>query len=299
MKETSSVLTVSLLLGLLGASAPAQNPQIFSDECGKRIYEVKDVTRRAVILEKPKIQLTKEALAHDVHGRITLEVILCRTGHVRNIIVIQGLPYGMTESAITAVAGVKFRPAEHNWHTVSQRTRFEYSINERGTEGVFGTEAAKRLVENVDVIGNRRLSKDEILAAARTRPGELYNPDQVTKDFEAILTTGFFDRLQSRVTTEDGVRGGVTVSFFVEELPLIDSVKFEGLRKIDESAILEARRRAGVDKGATYDPVKISTAIRIIKEILASNGLPDAMVKASTENLTATAVSITFVISNQ
>ena len=40
----------------------------------------------------------------------------------------------------------------------------------------------QRLVENVDIIGNRRLRKDDILYYIQTRPGDPYNVEQVQRD---------------------------------------------------------------------------------------------------------------------
>src|SRR6266540_3539290 len=45
----------------------------------------------------------------------------------------------------------------------------------------------QRLVETVDIIGNRRLRKDDILYYVQTRPGDVYNPAQVERDLQAIL----------------------------------------------------------------------------------------------------------------
>ena len=41
----------------------------------------------------------------------------------------------------------------------------------------------QRLVESVDIIGNRRLRKDDILYYIQTRPGDPYNVDQVQRDY--------------------------------------------------------------------------------------------------------------------
>ena len=207
----------------------------------------------------------------------------------------------MTENALEVVRSLRFTPAEMNWHTVSQRQRFEFGINERGIVGIAPGAAARRLVEAVEVMGYRRLTKDEILASVRTRPGEPYNPDQVTRDFNAINATGYFDKTRTKVTTEDGVRGGVVITFEVVELPLIEEVNFEGLAGVESSLILDALRARHVDlsKGARYDLGRMKLAIQIIKEMLASRGLPNAKVELRIKNVTATTVSLAFVISSE
>ncbi len=52
----------------------------------------------------------------------------------------------------------------------------------------------QRLVEEVDIIGNRRLRKDDIIYYIQTRAGDPYNPAQVERDLQAILALGFFDK---------------------------------------------------------------------------------------------------------
>ena len=156
-----------------------------------------------------------------------------------------------------------------------------------------------RLVENVDIIGNRRLRKDDILYYIQTRPGDTYNEAQVARDLQTILGLNFFDKVATKVSTEIGPRGGVNVIFEVKELPIIRDIQFEGLHSVAESDVLKAFRekRVGVSKEAIEDPVKIKTATRVIKELLAAKGHPDATVKAGVEHVSATSDAITFEVS--
>src|SRR3989441_7164095 len=156
----------------------------------------------------------------------------------------------------------------------------------------------QRLVENVDIIGNRRLRKEDIIYYIQTRAGEPYNPAQVERDLQAILALGFFDKVDTRVTVEDGPRGGVNVTFFVKELPIIRDIQFEGLHSVSESDVLKAfrERRVGVSKEAIQDPVKVKNAERVLKELLAAKGHPNAVVTANIEAVSATSSAITFVV---
>ena len=63
-------------------------------------------------------------------------------------------------------------------------------------------------------------------------PGDPYNEQQVQRDFQAILSLGFFDKTATRVLTEEGARGGVNVIFEVKELPIIRDLQFEGLKSV-------------------------------------------------------------------
>ena len=97
-------------------------------------------------------------------------------------------------------------------------------------------------------------------------------------------------------STEQGVRGGVNVIFEVKELPIIRDLQFEGAKAIQESDILKAFReaRVGISKESIYDPVKTRTAKRILREMLASKGYPNAKVDVKDEIVSATSVAITF-----
>ncbi len=156
----------------------------------------------------------------------------------------------------------------------------------------------QRLVESVDVIGNRRLRKDDILYYIQTRPGDPYNVDQVQRDYQTLLSLTFFDKTATRVFTENGVRGGVNVIFEVKELPIIRDLTFDGLKSVQESDVLKAfrERRVGVSKESIYDPVKVRTAMRVIKELLSAGGHPNAVVTEETEEVSATSLAINFKI---
>src|SRR3989442_675860 len=132
-----------------------------------------------------------------------------------------------------------------------------------GTATLFFVERASaqqqpRPVENVDVIGNLRIRKDDIVYYIQTRAGDTYNPSQVERDLQALNALGFFDKTETRVTIEDGPRGGVNVTFYVKELPIIRDIQFEGLKSVSESDVLKTFRekRVGVSKEAIEDPVK-------------------------------------------
>ncbi|MGH9967209.1 MAG: outer membrane protein assembly factor BamA [Pyrinomonadaceae bacterium] len=157
---------------------------------------------------------------------------------------------------------------------------------------------SQRLVESVDITGNRRLRKDDVLYYVQTRPGDPFNEQQVQRDLQAILALGFFDKTATRVLTEEGARGGVNVIFEVRELPIIRDLQFEGLKSVPESDVLKAfrERRVGVSKESIYDPVKVRNATRVLKELLAARGHPNATIEERRDEVSATSTAVTFVI---
>lgn len=156
--------------------------------------------------------------------------------------------------------------------------------------------AQQQLVEDVDVSGNRRQRKEDILYFVQTRPGDVYNPQQVQRDLVAILSQGIFDKTETRVSTQQGPRGGVIVIFTVKELPVIRDIQFKGLKSVQESDVLKAFReqRVGVSKESIYDPVKVKNASRVIKELLAARGHPNATIDIKEDAVSLTSTAITF-----
>jgi outer membrane protein insertion porin family len=124
----------------------------------------------------------------------------------------------------------------------------------------------------------------------------VYSPEQVQRDFQAVLNLGFFEKTASSVATEPGARGGVNIVFTVKELPIIRDLQFDGLKSVTESDVLKAFRenRIGVSKESVYDPVKARNATRVIKELLAAKGHPNATVVVKSDAVSATSTAITF-----
>lgn len=154
----------------------------------------------------------------------------------------------------------------------------------------------QQIIESVDIQGNRRLRDEDLLYYIRTRPGDVYDPAALERDLRELLSLNFFDKTATRVLTTDGVRGGINVIFEVREWPIIRDLQFRGLEAVQESDVLKAFReqRAGISKEAVYDPVKARGATRILRELLAARGYPNAKVKIEEEEVSATSIAITF-----
>lgn len=160
------------------------------------------------------------------------------------------------------------------------------------------TEAVKQqqLVETVDIQGNRRLRDEDLLYYIQTKSGDVYNAAQLERDLQQLLSLNFFDKTATRVLTEPGVRGGVNVIFEVKELPIIRDLQFQGLKAVPESDVLKKFRedRVGISKEAYYNPVNAQKGIRVIRELLASKGYPNAKVTVDDEEVSATSTAVTF-----
>ncbi|HEX8286694.1 MAG TPA: outer membrane protein assembly factor BamA [Pyrinomonadaceae bacterium] len=168
--------------------------------------------------------------------------------------------------------------------------------NANNTNPAAATHKQQQLVETVDIQGNRRLRDEDLLYYIKTRPGDTYNPEQIERDLRELLSLPFFDKTATRVFTEEGARGGVNVIFEVRELPIIRDLTFEGLKAVPESDVLKAFReqRVGISKETVYDPVKARNATRVLRELLASKGFPNAKIDIKEEEVSATSIALTF-----
>lgn len=163
---------------------------------------------------------------------------------------------------------------------------------------IFSSPVQQQLVEDVDIQGNRRYRDEDLIYYIKTRKGDIYDPAQLERDLRELLSLNFFDKSKTRVLTEEGVRGGVKVIFEVTELPVIRDLQFKGAKALTESDILKEFRekRVGISKEAIFDPVKQRTATRVLREMLASKGYPNAKVDVKTDEVSATSIAITFEI---
>lgn len=80
-------------------------------------------------------------------------------------------------------------------------------------------------VVSVEVEGNERISAEDILDLANTKPGEILSNDVIESDIEAIYSQGFFSYVDADVKPEGE---GAAVVFSVKENPIIESVNFSG-----------------------------------------------------------------------
>jgi len=128
------VLVMALSFGvtsasLTGAAAPVQTQNHAQSQNDEKIYKGSEVTVRAKILRRVNPSYTEEARRHRISGRVLVEVVLRASGVVTDIVVIKGLPYGLSDSAVRAAQATEFEPALKDGEKVSQRVKLEYAFN--------------------------------------------------------------------------------------------------------------------------------------------------------------------------
>ena len=221
-------LTVMFLAATTAATAQVAN-QASDQKCDGPVYEAKDVSQKArITFHAPPPQYTEKARLHNVSGQVELTVVLCRSGEVTDIQVVKGLPYGLSESAISAAKKIKFEPAQKDGENVSQKMQlqFGFSLNPPGFRALAREPVDGRKVEKTILMGMpcryRPEIWKEIWAKIKTRVDSTYNKEQGNLDLEAVRTLSYFDPKQTHLRLEEGDKGGIYVVFVFKELPQQD-----------------------------------------------------------------------------
>jgi TonB family protein len=96
---------------------------------GGRVFNSAEVETKAVIYSKPEPSYTEEARRNNVSGIVRLRAVVADDGEVKYILVIMGLPHGLTQQAMAAARAVRFKPATVDGKPVAQYVVLEYNFN--------------------------------------------------------------------------------------------------------------------------------------------------------------------------
>ncbi|MBV2168299.1 MAG: energy transducer TonB [Bdellovibrio sp.] len=85
-----------------------------------------DVTRFPKVIKEYKANYPEEAKQARVDGPVILDILIDRTGKVRDVRVVSGPGYGLNESAIEALKKFEFQPAQKGTESVAVKIRYTY-----------------------------------------------------------------------------------------------------------------------------------------------------------------------------
>ena len=169
------------------------------------VYGAREVNKPARILKDPNLSV--ELLGPPRSGT----TIRCLRRFfvalaVTDIRVIEGLSPEIDEFVIAAVSLVEFEPAELNWHSVSQRMRFEFTIRREriGNKGsrlrlpAAGRKRRHRRQSAIDQGRNSVLDQDSARRPLQT--------NKFKRDFDCFLATGNSIRLKRAYYRGRGAR---------------------------------------------------------------------------------------------
>ncbi len=149
------------------------------------------------------------------------------------------------------------------------------------------------IIEAIEFRGARRVPQDTLKAMIFTKKGDRYDPEALRRDFMALWNTGRFDDV--RIETEPGTTG-LIVRFVLVERQVIRSIKYEGMKSITLSELLDRykERKVGLSVESQYDPNKVQRASVVIKEFLAERGRQYAEVTPEIRQIPPSSLEITF-----
>jgi outer membrane protein insertion porin family len=148
-------------------------------------------------------------------------------------------------------------------------------------------------IEQIRVIGNRRIPKETVLARLFTHPGDTYDPISVERDFNSLWNTSYFDDL--RIEREDSEKG-IILNIFVREKPTIREINYKGLNTVSQSDVLDRfkKEKVGLTVESQYDPTRIKRAETVLKDILSEHGHQFATIKTEVKTIPPASVQVNF-----
>ena len=121
-------------------------------------------------------------------------------------------------------------------------------------------------IAEIRVSGNRRISTEDVLAYLRERPGQIFRPENLTRDVRELWDSGFFDDVEVDLERR---ADGVHLRFIVRERPSIASIEFTGNSEIDTEDLLEG---IAVKTGSTLSYPALRRAVQKIRDMYAEKG---------------------------
>jgi len=148
-------------------------------------------------------------------------------------------------------------------------------------------------VDQIRVIGNRRIPKETVLARLFTHPGDTYDPISIERDFNSLWNTGYFDDL--RIEREDSEKG-IILNIFLREKPNIREINYKGLSTVSVSDVLDRfkKEKVGLTVESQYDPTRIKRAETVLKSLLAEHGHQFATIKTEVKTIPPASVQVNF-----
>ena len=151
------------------------------------------------------------------------------------------------------------------------------------------------VVSEITVTGNRRIPAETVRARIFTKPGDIYDPAALERDFNSLWNTGYFEDIKFlREQTPKGWRLIVQV----KEKPTIREISYLGTSSVSQSDILDRFKqdKVGLVVESQYDPTRIKKAEVSIKNLLSEHGRQFATIRTEVRQIPPAAVGITFAV---
>jgi len=150
-------------------------------------------------------------------------------------------------------------------------------------------------IDQIRVIGNRRIPKETIVSRLFTRAGDTYDPISIERDFNSLWNTSYFEDL--RIEREETEKG-VILNIFVVEKPNIREINYKGLNAVSQSDVLDRfkKEKVGLTVESQYDSARIKRAETVLRTILSEHGHQFATIKTEVKKIPPASVQVNFII---
>ncbi|MCP3951134.1 MAG: outer membrane protein assembly factor BamA [Desulfobacterales bacterium] len=132
----------------------------------------------------------------------------------------------------------------------------------KGISSSIGMEVLNRkTISTIEVEGNVRIEADAIKRVIKTRAGDVFKAQPLTRDLKKIYQMGYFNDV--RVGARD-FSGGKAIVFTVQEKPTIRNIAFKSNKKIKDK---ELKENLTLRTGSILNIFKIQNNITIIEDL--------------------------------
>ncbi len=148
-------------------------------------------------------------------------------------------------------------------------------------------------IESINFRGARRVPQDTLRATIFSKRGDVYDAEALHRDYITLWNSGRFDNID--LTREPGQTGWI-VTFIVTERPVVRTIKYDGLKSITQSEVLDRfkERRVTLTPESTYDRNKVQRAQVVLQEYLAERGRQFATVMPELQPFPPSSLNIVF-----
>jgi len=101
-----------------------------------------------------------------------------------------------------------------------------------------GSEREGKTIIAINVKGNMAISNESILSKIKTKTGDAFSQETLNDDLKRLYSTEYFTNVS--IDVEDAGGDGVTVTFIVEEKPVIEAIIFKGNKALTDHKLRPA-----------------------------------------------------------
>lgn len=150
-------------------------------------------------------------------------------------------------------------------------------------------------IREIEFVGLHALPESTLLFYLEVEEGESFSTQGINDGLHALWEHGLVDDItMSAEPSGDGVK----VTFTVRERPLIAELEYDGLKRVNNSDVLDliARKRIRLQEGDTLDLGELYRLGAAIEDLYAEKGFRLAEVRYAVENISPTERRVVFTI---